>query len=188
MGTGNRTAVNVLRAWLSAAGADVEDGQGGADIVVLGVRVAVVPEGEPNPPDVDVCVSAKDVMSREPRALVESFRRVASAAGISAADPGRAVGDVDERGERRKISYLEDDFMVALRHAEFCRSPNPAPEALKKYEPICARSARSFRRSNEGWCRLAGFEHGDLMTYALCWATIWLGMYERRHSEDDDRK
>lgn len=83
------------------------------------------------------------------------------------------------RGEMpaRKLHYADNFELVAMRHREFRRSPNPSPVQLRRFQPLAARSAQRFLGLNRALCARHGYEHGDLLSYALVWTISFLGLY-----------
>jgi hypothetical protein len=184
-----RTAVNILKSWLAAAGAVVSKSEDPACLVVNGVRVAIA-EGGRRVPEAAVTVSAEDVRGRRPAKLVEAFHAVTEAAGMGKPKPpGRPAGDLDPKtGEMAKVDNNDDAFMVALRHAEFRRTVNPPAGSLERYRPIVERTARAFRRFNLDFCKIAGYDAEDLVQFGMLWATTYIGLYERGADLDEDKK
>lgn len=88
-----------------------------------------------------------------------------------------------------KLHYSDNFELVAMRHRDFRRSPNPTPEKLRSFKPVAEKVAQRFLSLNRDLCLLHGYDHGDLMTYALVWTTNFLGLYARdghsRHSDEN---
>lgn len=77
-----------------------------------------------------------------------------------------------------KLSNGEDFDLVAFRHTELRRVPNPDPAKLAKYDKIIMRTVWKFYRENSASCKDHMLDINDLKTYALVWTTIFIGLYE----------
>ena len=79
---------------------------------------------------------------------------------------------------KRKAHYSRDFELVAMRHSEFRRAPNPPAWKLKAYRPVAEKAAKKFHRKNQMLCQDHLLEVGDLTTYAQLWTVNYIAMYE----------
>lgn len=76
-----------------------------------------------------------------------------------------------------KAHYSSDFELVALRHMELRRVPNPPRAVLKKFEKIVASTARKFFYSEQQLCEDHMLDLDDLQSFAMVWATNFAGLH-----------
>ena len=95
------------------------------------------------------------------------------------------VNPVD-RGEEleNKPSYSEEFDLVAFRHCETRRVPNPPPETFAKYNSTLNMTTRQFFHSNVDFCLDFRLDVDDLLQYARIWLCNFDGLYHREDKDD----
>ena len=194
----NATAVNILRAWLNAVGVPTAPAQEeGYDLLVgaldggeVAVQVALHPDESGLGGAVKVL--AGDLTGKKVERALAAFHQVTDAAGYDRAQPfDRGVDpELNEKGNPRKLHYRDEDFLVAIRHNEFRRAPNPPEDRWKQYRPTIEKTSWAFLRNNFELCARNGFDIGDLLTYARAWTVNFCGRYEAAEARyfDNERK
>lgn len=193
----NATAVNILRAWLGAVDITHRPSEKpGCDLTVTGqdgteLEVQVLLPGDP-PADGAIHVKARDFTGKRAERALEAFYAVTDAAGYPRQEPlDRGAGPAkNEQGNPRKLHYRDDDFLVAVRHTEFRRSPNPPAERLKFYKSTMEKTAWRFFNLNYGLCVRNSLGVDDLLQYASCWVVNFIARYETQVEvhHDNERK
>ncbi len=194
----NATAVNLLRSWLGAVAIPVRPSKvSGFDLTVTAINgseleVQVSKDGAPV--DGGVQVLAGDVTGRSPTAALAAFHKVTDAAGYERRTPVNrgTAGEMNEKGNPRKLHYKDEDFLVTIRHTQFRRSPNPSDDRWKKYQDAIKGTSASFLRSNFELCARNGLTLDDIMTYARCFVVNFCARYEIPEEQttfhDNERK
>lgn len=196
----NQRAINQIRSWLSATSVphltDAE-GQGSADFVVMkrdGGLVTVLVSVKDDTRDltgIDVVLPASDIMGRYIDRSMKAFHTLTEAAGYGSPLPVER-GDVplraDGSGKPKNLRAVDDFELVAMRHKELRRAPNPPRGALDKYIKILENICWNFIKLNSTLCSAVGMEHGDLMSYAMVYATTFIGLYEKKDGSEDENK
>lgn len=189
----NLVAVNVVRSWLRSLDIPVrEGGRPGVDMVVthadgtdLPVAIAVdefcpVPEG-------GVRVMARCVVGRREQDALAAFDQIVEASGRSPQRPFREGPErpLNEQGNPRKLIYRDEEFLVAIRHNEFRRTPNPPHDRWEKYRRAMHWISRSFFFKNYELCRRQLMDLEDVLQYARCLMVNFCSRYERVSYEGD---
>ncbi len=171
-----RRITTQLKTWLTAVGIGFEDSTSGLVVTSKDgakVPVAVAVKGKPAPALGAISVQGKDLTSRNLRKSLEAFGKLQVALGY----PPRAPVD---RGPipTHKAHYADDFELVALRHSDFRRSPNPTAAEMKAFETVVNKAAWWFYRKNNQTCLDHGMEVDDLRSYAQAWTVNYLGLYK----------
>jgi hypothetical protein len=87
--------------------------------------------------------------------------------------------------ETLKPRSKDEMDLVAWRHMEFRKVPNPDPARLKYYENTIASSAASFYRKSKNLCDDLMYEVQDLKTFSYIWTCNFIGLYELPSDEND---
>lgn len=88
-------------------------------------------------------------------------------------------------GETIKIRARDEFELVAFRHAELRRVPNPDPVRLKFYEPTIASACANFYRRCKNLCDDSMYQIDDLKSFAYVWAINYIGLYQLSSDEGD---
>jgi hypothetical protein len=164
-----------LKSWLAAVGIEFEDSTGG--LVVTSkegakVPVAVVMKGPA--PAAGISILAKDVGARDMTKALKAFGGLQQALGYT---PPKVP--VDRGPVPTRKAHFGDDFeLVALRHNDFRRSPNPTNAELMSYETVVKKAAWWFWKKNIQNCADHGLELEDLYSYARAWTCSYLALYK----------
>jgi len=188
----NAPALLRVNTWLRAVGVPVSDRkEDGIDLTVIcsdGSPLFLVVTNDCAALGATVphlVVKASDITSRHTAIAMTAFHAITSTAGYGEPMP------VD-RGPapEHKLGYEDNFEMVAMRHREFRRVPNPPPEELASYDSIINKAVARFLRVNQIICARHGLEASDLKTYAQVWACNYIGLYKvaAPTNHDNERK
>lgn len=186
----NARALTQMTAWLKAAAIPVKASKtAGCDLVVTNangqdVELKVGLSFDDKRPAKDhLFVLACEVTSRHAPTALRAFQSVTVATGYGAPQP------VD-RGQApaKKLSYEDNFELVAMRHQEFRKVPNPSKAELAKYDRVINKAISRFMYINSKICKrhLLGFE--DLKTYAQVWTCNYLGLYKVANPTNNDNE
>jgi hypothetical protein len=194
----NATSVNILRSWIAAVGIPVRPSSvPGFDLSVTQkdggtIEVQVCMRSDETMPGEGIQVLAKDITSKRLSTALDAFWRITDAAGYDRRDPLNrgAEPPANEKGNPRKLHYKDEDFLVAIRHTEFRRSPNPTNDKWVKYRSNMEKVACGFHRMYYEVCRRHGLGIDDLMQYARCFVVNFCARYECTNEVwfDNERK
>lgn len=194
----NATAVNMLRSWLKSAGIGNKPSESpGFDLTVATagggeLEVQVCLRRDETMPGEGVQVVAGDVTGKKLASALAAFWRVTDAAGHEHCKPFErgAEPEANAQGNPRKLHYRDDEFLVAIRHTEFRRSPNPDPERFQHYRATMEKVSWSFVRLNFELCQRHGVDIDDVMTLARCYVVNFCARYETPNEvfHDNERK
>jgi hypothetical protein len=196
----NATAVNILRAWLRAVGVPVRTStEDGFDLTVTNIldedlEVKVAKRADETLSGAGIQVSAGAFTGKKLSAALAAFHTVTDEAGYDRSNPidRGAEPRLNEKGNPRKLHYKDEEFLVAIRHTEFRRSPNPSEDRWKKYRSPMEKTAAAFLRHNFELCARHGLTNDDLLQYARCYVVNFCARYEIPESEttffDNERK
>jgi hypothetical protein len=197
----NATAVTILRTWLRAVGIPVRTSakNSGFDLTVTNIvgedlEVQVTKGKNGVLPGPGIQVVAGDVTGKKTSVALAAFYAITDAAGYDRTKPlDRGAEPVaNEKGNPRKLHYKDEEFLVAIRHTEFRRSPNPSDDRWKKYKPTMEKTSNAFMRQNFDLCVRHGLEFDDVMQYARCYVVNFCARYEIPEEEttffDNERK
>jgi hypothetical protein len=170
-------ALNIVKSWLTACGITFQPGRHPqADLLVCNatgstVGVSVSVKGSYVADD-SIVVDGASITHRDLRKSLEAFRTLQLALGYDAETP------VDRGPIPKRRPYGDDFDLVAMRHSEFRRAPNPDPRRLQAYFNTVERASWKFFRANQRLCADQMLSVEDLRTFALVWTTIYIGQYE----------
>lgn len=191
----NATAVNVLRSWLRAVNVPLLPRKAGCDLAVTGkdgtplfVQVSMNPD-EPTKDGV-LKVLARDVTGKKIEVALAAFHQITDAAGYDRAQPlDRGAGpELNEQGNPKKLHYSDEDFLVAMRHNEFRRSPNPPADRWQQYRPTIDKTVWAFLRNNFELAARHTLGYDDLASYARCWVVNFCARYEIQNPKNNDNE
>lgn len=182
----NSTSVNILRSWLHAVGIETSVPKTpGFDLSIpmrLGgeLNVAIAMRQDETLAGEGVSVMASDFTGRQDKVALSAFYKITDAAGYNRIPPldRGAHGSVNDKGNPRKLHYKDEDFLVAIRHSEFRRSPDPAPDRWGKYRFVMNRIVWEFYQMNLGMCQRQRVDIDDVMQYARCAMVNFCSRYE----------
>lgn len=191
-------AVTQLRSWFSAAGIPpASSSPDGADLSILTSEGSELPivvlaenDGRAVPPGW-VGIKATEITGRQLGLAIEKFKDITESAGHGRLEPV-------SRGPIPKgnLRFDEDFELVAMRHKELRRAPNPASaEDIEKYRPILEKICWNFIKSpfmepltNARLCFAAGMDHDDLMSYAMLYTTAWISLHDSNDLQPGEKK
>jgi hypothetical protein len=128
-----------------------------------------------------ISVNPETVLTTKKDMTMSVFHEITEKAGH-----GRPVPV--ERGPE-PIGVVNDFFLVSIRHRDFRTVPNPPDEELRAHEKLITDICTKFHSRFQWLCSKKGYGVGDLKTFALAWATIFLGKYKRtRRSRVENEK
>jgi hypothetical protein len=190
-GTGrNEQATCVVESYLRAANiSHTPLPDGGISVMTPAgdeVHVVFASEGSqtaPPPPSKypTISVNPETVLTTKKDMTMSVFHEITEKAGH-----GRPVPV--ERGPE-PIGVVNDFFLVSIRHRDFRTVPNPPDEELRAHEKLITDICTKFHSRFQWLCSKKGYGVGDLKTFALAWATIFLGKYRRtRRSRVENEK
>lgn len=189
-GAKNVAAVTKLITWLKSVNISCElSNDSSYDVLVkrigapgLPVRVAMDSETSGSA----FVVMAKDLTNRKTKVAMAAFHSVTSAAGYGTPDPMALRGEEPPT----KLHFKDNFELVAMRHKEFRRVPNPSTEDLTALDPIINRAVNRAMYVNAWALQRNGLTADDLKTYARLWTCNFLGLYKSPDPtyQDDGRK
>lgn len=188
----NAQAVVQATNWLKAANIAVKPSQmSGSDLVVrskagkdIEIKVATS-ESEPRPAIPHLMVLASELTNRSKARALAAFHSITSATGHGTPLP------INRGTAPEKKLHFDDNFeLVAMRHSEFRKVPNPSAEDLAHFEKVIAKAVSRFLYINGKICRRHGLGFDDLRTYAQVWTCNYLGLYfvPNPTQNDNERK
>jgi hypothetical protein len=98
------------------------------------------------------------------------------------------------RGEEptKKLHYNDNFELVAMRHREFRKVPNPTTADYVRYDRVIKKAVARFLYINTKVCRRHMLQFEDLLTYAQVWTANYLGLYRVTETDstnsDNERK
>jgi len=178
----DRRTSTQLKSWFKAVDIACEDTTSGLLVTSKEgkkVPVSVISKGEEAVPGV-VSIYGPDLTSRNLQKGIDAFDALQRALGY---EPRQPV----DRGPLpgHKAHYASEFELVAMRHNEFRRSPNPDPKKLADYKLVVDKAIWKFYRKNQQACLDHGLEVGDLRTYATIWTCNYIALHE---AADKDQK
>ncbi len=180
--TFDRRVSTQLKTWLTAVNIAYQDTTAGL--------VVTSKNGDPIPVDLEgsrrpnsIAVKGRDLTSRDLGKSLKAFQGLQLALGY---EPKAPV----DRGPipTQKMHYARDFELVAMRHSEFRRVPNPKTADLAQYKVVVDKATWKFYRKNQQVCGDHGYDVGDLRTYAYLWTTNYLGLYDRPEKAQEERE
>ena len=188
----NARALNQLRSWLGAVKIPFEPmtGQNGVDLVVtspegVAIELQLHTTESPPAPKTAIVIEAGALTGRDIQAALDLFGDLTEMLGYERRMPVNR-GPLPEK----KAHYSDSPELVALRHNEFRRVPNPSNETLRSHQKVVTRTAWQFFRGNATFCRDNMLEIGDLESYALVWTCNYIGIHAMPNEDTsrNDRK
>lgn len=181
----NATAVNILRSWLNAVNIpNKPSGVPGFDLTVAGVNGEVEVQVCLRPDETmtgeGIQVLAGEVTGKKSAKALAAFHKITDAAGYPRQKPvDRGVEpELNEQGNPRKLHYKDEEVLVAIRHNEFRRAPNPPKNRWEQYRLTMEKTSWAFLRLNFELCARHGLGIDDLLSYARCWTVNFCAGYE----------
>lgn len=179
--TFDRRVKTQLKTWFTAVGIQVALDQGLHVKDSEGQDIRIELEGQSSPGL--LVVSGPDFTSRDLQHSLDAFQALQERLGFVPKLP------VDRGALRTKKAHYASDFeLVAMRHSEFRRAPNPAPGKLESYRVAIDKAVWKFYRTNAQRCQdnLLGVD--DLRTYAQVWAVNYIALYETEGATKEDNE
>jgi hypothetical protein len=168
--------------------ADIPLGSGtieGADMTItakngLQMEVQVRSVDSPAAASGVVVIESAEITGRNIANAVQVFRKLVEVLGYKYKSP-------IVRGTRdKKAMYVNEFDLVAFRHNDFRRVPNPSKPELAKYEKVIQNACKSFLRTSQNLCEDSMLEFADLITYAQVWTCNYLGLFELSEADATD--
>lgn len=189
----NAKAVLQVSNWLKAAG--IKPGPSsieGCDLAVkrlgergeLHIKIAAGAD-DPRPAADHLFVLASELTHRSKAVALTAFHGITQAAGYGKPETlSRGPDPI------KKLSFEDNFELVAMRHKEFRKVPNPSAEELKQYEKVVNKAVSRFLYINTKICKRHGIDFDDLRTYAQIWTCNFLGLYKvaKPTNNDNERK
>lgn len=172
-----RRVVTQLKTWCEAVAipAVIDQGLHVRNIKGESFKIDLVGPGEPTGlrDERHVAVGEANFTARDLQKALDAFKQLQLQLGYEPKDP------VD-RGPiaTRKAHYGNDFELVAMRHTDFRRVPNPPPGKLESYRVVIDKAVWKFFRTNQVRCQDNLLTVDDLRTYAQVWAVEYIGLYE----------
>ena len=136
-----------------------------------------------NTPDVNDGIVVSGITGRDLTRSLKAFGELQRNLGYLPKVP------VDRGAAPEHQASYEDEFdLVAFRHSEFRRSPNPPPRALEAYRTVIEKSVWKFLRSNSHLCQDNMLSTDDLRTYAQVWTCNYIALYEVTNPSQDEKE
>jgi hypothetical protein len=186
----NAAALTRMTAWLQAAAIPVKQSStSGCDLVLtdangrdIEIKVGISYD-DARPAVEHLFVLACEVTSRHSATALRAFQSITVATGYGAAKP-------IDRGEEpaKKLNYEDNFELVAMRHKEFRRVPNPTAAELAKYDRVINKAVSRFMYINAKICKRHNQDFGDLKTYAQIWTCNYLGLYKVANPTNNDNE
>lgn len=176
----NAVAVNVLRSWLRVTGiSHKRSGVSGCDLEVIGkmglsYQVVVSLRADETAPCEAIMILAKDITGKSKDNAISAFHKVTKGTGWGVPMPFNRGAE-----PKQKLSYHEDEFLVAVRATETRRSPDPSPDQYKKYDKVMWKSCQTFFNLNGELCRRWGYNTDDLMQHNRVLLINFCARYEK---------
>jgi hypothetical protein len=176
---------NQLKSWLAAVGIGFEDSTNGLVVTSKeGSKVPVTVVMKGTVPATGLSIQAKDVGARDLRKALKAFGGLQEALGYT---PPKVP--VDRGPVPTRKAHFSDDFeLVALRHNDFRRSPNPTNAELMSFKTVIDKAVWWFFKKNIQNCADHGMEVDDLRSYAMAWTCSYLALYRTEESREVNEK
>lgn len=187
----NYTAVTRLATWLDVARIPYRlTNEGPHDLIVecsnggpMPVRVSLVPEN--GGPD-HYSVSVQEMINRNDNVSTAAFARLTAAAGYGRVNPlVRCASPLS-----KKLNTDDHFELVAMRHTEFRRVPNPTNQQLESHKTTIDKAINRAQSIHYNLFARNGLDKEDLRTYAQIWTCNFLGLYNIKAEgyKDNERK
>lgn len=186
----NAKALVQATSWLKAANIPVKPSTTpGCDLTIqtkagksIEIKVAV-DSAEPRPAAEHLLVLAADLTHRNKSKALETFHSITSGAGYGTPSP------INRGEDPTKKMHFDDNFeLVAMRHKEFRKVPNPTADELAHFDKVISKAVSRFVFINTKICRRHGLGFDDLKTYAQIWTCNYLGLYKVANPTNNDNE
>lgn len=183
--TFDRRISTQLKTWLTAVGIPFEDNTAGLIVTNKeGKRIHLcVASGNADVTGCELVVNGPDLTNRNLKKSLETFAALQTSLGY---EPKLPV----DRGQipTHKAHYGKDFELVAMRHSEFRRAPNPPATKMAEYEDVISKAVWKFYRKNTQTCMDHVMGVDDLRTYAQIWSCNYIALYEVKDAPLIDRE
>jgi hypothetical protein len=127
-----------------------------------------------------ILINKDDVVNKKMEKSLDFFTNLQKQLGYVPKDP------VNRGAFATKKS---NDFdLIAFRHYELRKCPNPDPKKLKYYKPVIDIAVNKFYGKNTALLAFKTIDKEDLFTYANIWTINFIGLYELPVRGDDQNK
>jgi hypothetical protein len=180
--TFDRRISTQLKTWLTAVGINFQDTTSGLFVTNKSGESVPVDLGGARRPH-SISIKGRDLTSRSLDKSLKAFQALQLALGY---EPKAPV----DRGPipTQKAHYARDFELVAMRHSEFRRVPNPDGSDLAAFKVVCGKAVWKFFKHNTQICADHGYDVGDLLTYAYVWTVNYIGLYDRPEQVFEERE
>ena len=127
-----------------------------------------------------IVINTKDIVNKKIKDSLDFFVQLQKRLGYA---PKMPVS----RGKLPKGKSNDFD-LVALRHHELHKCPNPDPKKLLYYRPVIDIAVRKFVRDNSKIIYGNSMDTEDINTYAQMWTINFIGLHELPVRGDDQNK
>lgn len=131
-----------------------------------------------------VALLADEIESHTRQIALKSFHALTVPLGYGEPIPVRRPD-----APKSRLNGSDNFELVAMRHAEFRRVPNPSDEELLKYKPtmkmVLKRARSKYRYIFNDF---EGMGEDDLMTYLQIWTCNYLGLYRVKDETENKKK
>lgn len=159
--------LNLLRSYLRASGiAHTYSKVPGIDLTVTckdgnSIEVRVCSKSDQTAPCECVDIQGPHLTGKSREAALKAFWSVSRAAGYSEPVPFNRGKEPEH-----KLSYVDEEFLVAIRATETRRAPDPSPKKFGEYDKVMNKAVWTFYKLNMDLCRRWGMGVDDLMQHA----------------------
>lgn len=187
----NARALLQVSNWLRAAGIEPRTSAvEGCDLAikrlgdsgVIDIKIALTAD-DPRPAADHLFILASELAHRNKPVAVAAFHALTEAAGYGRPEPLSRGAD-----PTKKLSFEDNFELVAMRHKEFRKVPNPTAADLAQYSKVVDKAISRFLYINTKICRRHGLEKEDLRTYAQIWTCNFLGLYKVANPTNNDNE
>lgn len=171
--------LNLLRSYLRATGIQyTRSTVAGCDLTVVcqdgnTIEVRVVLRNDTTAPCECVDVVGSHLTGKSLNKALAAFHTVSRAAGYGEPMPFNRGAEPEH-----KLSYMDEEFLVAIRHNETRRAPNPEPAKFVAYDKVMYKAVWTFYKLNNMMCRRWGLGVDDLMQIARTLLVNFCARYE----------
>lgn len=145
------------------------------------VTVAIVKDENPVE-GAELTVSAAAIANKNFNVAMDAFGDITEMAGY-----GRPAPVNRGKVSAGKLHFSENFELVAMRHREFHKVPNPSPQKYLEYKSTIEKAVRVFMFNKRYFLAKFGIEQEDLLQYARVWAANFFGLYEAVGSTEQNR-
>jgi hypothetical protein len=179
----HKTAENVLKSWLRAAGISTFDNEGAVCFHgPNGINRIVVGHGDSQD---TIYVDPDQIANRSSKKSVETFRGIMETCGITNYAP-IFRGNEEDLDSRASVAHGEVELRL-MRHNEFRTAPEVPKDVMDSLSSCIKNVTKSFYRKNNGLLAKMSIDVEDLEQYARVWTINFVHRY-RSDVPSDNKK